>query len=295
MKVGLYQEIKDPSKPEKVELYNAIKRRSDITSVNFIAPNKLKIRVIDGVLTVETGDIFISKETFDLFIIRGGFKNKPLLIEFINFCRASGIKVYDNNFSEIKYLINKKADYVKFALNNIPVPNTYFYSSIDDFQKDNVKFPLVMKPTNTGKGFGVEKVKNLEEVQEILIETERSLEEFMFQDLIDYEHDLRVLVCGEKVLGAMKRIPRQGDFRANFSLGGTVEPFKVTPEIEELALRATKACGLLMSGVDVLVERNNGKLWILEANRTPGLEGITKAMGNEIADQVLEHMILRSN
>jgi glutathione synthase/RimK-type ligase-like ATP-grasp enzyme len=93
----------------------------------------------------------------------------------------------------------------------------------------------------------------------------------------------------------MKRIPRQGDFRANFSLGGTVEPFKVTPEIEELALRATKACGLLMSGVDVLVERNNGKLWILEANRTPGLEGITKAMGNEIADQVLEHMILRSN
>jgi glutathione synthase/RimK-type ligase-like ATP-grasp enzyme len=194
MKVGIYEGLKDPNKPEKVELYNALKRRRDITSIHFIAPNKLKIKFIDGELSIEAGELTISKDNFDLIIIRGGFKNKPLLIEFINFCRACGIKVYDNNFSEIKYLINKKADYVKFALNNIKVPNTYFYSSIDDFQKDNVKFPLVMKPTNTGEGFGVEKVKNLEEVQEILIETERSLEEFMFQDLIDYEHDLRVLV-----------------------------------------------------------------------------------------------------
>jgi RimK family alpha-L-glutamate ligase len=148
-----------------------------------------------------------------------------------------------------------------------------------------------MKTTNTGKGMNIFKVNSYEDIQKILIDKDKKIQDFVLQKIINYEHDLRVLVCGGEVLGCMKRIPQAGDFRANFSLGGSVEPFEITEEIKELAISAAKACELEVSGVDILVEKESGRLWLLEANRTPGLEGITQVIGNKVSDSVVSFML----
>ena len=295
MKVGLYQLKSDLKNPEEFEAYNALKRRSDVEEITFLSPKSLRIVIEDNDVHFFFGAIEVTRENFDVVLLRGGFGNIPTAIELVKFCRAKGIKVFDNGLVNIRYMINKRADNIKLALAGIPTAKTYIFSNIEDIKTANLSLPLVMKTTNTGKGRTIFKVNSIEEIERILIETERELIDYLFQEIIDYEHDLRVIVCGNEVLGAMKRIPKEGDFRANFSLGGTVEPFEASEEIKELAIKAAKACDLKISGVDVLVEKNSNKLWILECNRTPGLEGITQALGNQISDRVVEFMVQNAN
>jgi gamma-F420-2:alpha-L-glutamate ligase len=290
MKIAIYQEIRSTSNPEDFAIFNAIKRHPEVTDVVMLEPKNLRIEINNTGVRFVFNDIELTKENFDYFFVRGGFTSSPTVVELVRHCRRVGIKAFDNNFSEIRYLINKRADNIKFAINDLPIPNSYIFSNLTDIQDLNLTFPLVMKTTNTGKGKNVFKVSSLEEIERILTEKDKQLQAFIFQDIIDYEHDLRVLVAGDEVLGVMKRIPKPGDFRANFSLGGTVEPFTSTPEIDALAVKAAKSCSLLISGVDVLVGKD-GKLWILEANRTPGLEGISQALGGQIADRVVNFMI----
>ena len=290
MKVAIYQNIGASTSPEKFEAYNALKRRTDIEEITFLAPNTLKMMIRDSKISFNISGIDIVEGRFDILILRGGFGNMPNAIEFLKYCRKIGIKVFDNNLEKIRYMINKRSDYIKLANAGISIPDTYVFSDILDMNKSNLEFPLVMKTTNTGKGMNVEKVHNIEEVEQILLNKDKKLSDYIFQKIIDYEHDLRVLVVGEEVVGVMKRIPKPGDFRANFSLGGSVEPFEVNSEIRDIAINAAKACDLMVSGVDVLVDKS-GKLWVLEANRTPGLEGITQALGNEISDKVVDFML----
>lgn len=291
MKVAIYQEMRSQSKAEDFEVYNALKRRSDVESIVFVNPKKLKIKIFDGSISFEVGEITLSEANFDVMLVRGGFTNKPTLIEVVKHCRKNGIKVFDNNFSEIKYLINKRADYIKLAEAGIKIPNTYIFSSEEDFFASNLQYPLVMKTTNTGKGKNIFLVHSNEEVMDICQRLEKDIESFVLQEIIDYKHDLRVLVCGNEVLGCMKRIPKSGDFRANFSLGGRVEVFEASSEIKDLAIKATQACELDIAGVDILVEKNTENLWVLEANRTPGIEGITQAIGQHVSDKVVDFMI----
>lgn len=295
MKIGIYQNKQNDSNPEEFEVYNALKRRADIDSIEFLPPRDLKMTILDGRLSFNFAGVDVTKEKFDVILFRGGFGNVPLAMEFIKFCRRAGIRVFDNNLVNIRYMINKRADNIKLALAGISVPDTYIFSNVEMLREANLQFPLVMKATNTGKGKNVFKVSSIEEIESESTKIDKKLADFLLQEIIDYEHDLRVIVCGDQVLGAMKRIPKAGDFRANFSLGGTVEPFEATEEIKELAIKAAKACDLQISGVDVLVEKNTGKLWILEANRTPGLEGITQALGHDISDKVVEFMLQNAN
>lgn len=293
MKVAIYQSRKEGSSLEEFEVYNALKRRPDIEEIIILDPKTMKMIFKDGVFHLYFGELEILPGIFDYLIIRGGFSSISMTMELVKYCRFLGIKVFDNNLTEIRYLINKKADFIKLARAGVPIPDTYNVSTLEQFIELNLEFPMVLKPTNTGKGAGVIKVSSLEEV-EIFFADETNKEKkwnaYVFEPIIDYEHDLRVLVMGGEVLGTMKRIPRSGDFRANFSLGGTVEPFEAIQEIKDLAIKAAKATGLLISGVDVLVEKT-GKLWVLETNRTPGMEGITKANGNIISEKALQFML----
>ncbi|BDQ04951.1 MAG: hypothetical protein KatS3mg084_0469 [Candidatus Dojkabacteria bacterium] len=290
MKVGLYQSKGDASSLEEFEVYNALNRRHDVEEVIFLSPGKFKLMIESSRLYLNYGEFNIEPGIFDVLIIRGDFASVTNAIVLADYCRSIGIKVFDNNLTRIKYLINKKADYVKLINAGIRVPNTYFFSSLDRFKEANLKFPLVMKPPHTGQGYNVMKVESYDDVERILLELDKSIQKFMFQEMIEYEHDLRVLTAGDEVVGCMKRIPPEGDFRANFSIGGSVEPFQVNDRIKELAIKAMKACDLLVAGVDILIDKK-GEMWLLETNHTPGIEGITQALGRQVADRFTEFMI----
>ena len=98
--------------------------------------------------------------------------------------------------------------------------------------------------------------------------------------------DIRAFVVGDRVVGAMKRQSGPGEFRSNLHRGGTAKKIKITSEERSIAVRACKALGLNVAGVDMLRTGNNSVL--IEVNSTPGLEGIERATGVDIADQIIE-------
>lgn len=97
--------------------------------------------------------------------------------------------------------------------------------------------------------------------------------------------DIRAFVIGDRVVGAMKRQSGPGEFRSNLHRGGTAEKLEITPEEGSVALRACRALGLNVAGVDML--RSSRGPVLIEVNSTPGLKGIEEATGTDIADQII--------
>lgn len=100
--------------------------------------------------------------------------------------------------------------------------------------------------------------------------------------------DIRAFVVDGKVVGAMKRTAKEGEFRSNLHRGGTAEIIKLSKQERETAVAAAKELGLTVCGVDLLPS-NRGPL-ILEVNSSPGLEGIEKATGKDIAKEVVIYL-----
>ncbi len=100
--------------------------------------------------------------------------------------------------------------------------------------------------------------------------------------------DIRALVVGEKVVAAMKRQGAEGDFRSNLHRGGAATVVRITPEERAMVTRAARTMGLNVCGVDLL--RSNHGPVIIEVNSSPGLEGIEKATGLDVAGKIIEFM-----
>jgi RimK family alpha-L-glutamate ligase len=230
----------------------------------------------------------------DVVIARGIFNSLKSIATLLGYLRSKGVKVFDNNISTHLYSIDKVVDIFKLSLAQVPVPNTVYARSFSEYPGhfDKIGFPLVIKATRMGKGAGVFKFDNKESAEEYintLQKGEIQAKSLLIQSFIPYVHDLRVLVIGRTMYG-MKRIPGEGEFRANFSLGGAVEPFPLTNEIKELAADAIKAVGLEVAGVDILIEEN-GKMCVLEVNHTPGFEGMEKATNENIGKVYVDYAL----
>ena len=98
--------------------------------------------------------------------------------------------------------------------------------------------------------------------------------------------DIRCFVIGDKVIAAMKRQALPGEFRSNLHRGGSASIVKLTPEERSTALRAAKTMGLNVAGVDILRSKH-GPL-VMEVNSSPGLEGIEKATGIDVAEKIIQ-------
>lgn len=233
----------------------------------------------------------------DLVIVRGIFSNiKPISV-IIDNIRKSGVRVFDNNFVQHKYSIDKVSDLLKLALNGIPIPKTFYSRDFSEYQKaaEEIGFPVVVKLTRAGKGFSVFKLDSKEKLAEFIDDLElqgREAKSYLMQEFVDYEHDLRCLVIGDNVF-SMKRIPQEGEFRANFSLGGSVKLFELSEEDKKLAISALKTVDMSVGGVDILIGKD-GARYILEVNHTAGFVGMEKATGKNIAQIWLKNAIERA-
>lgn len=98
--------------------------------------------------------------------------------------------------------------------------------------------------------------------------------------------DIRCFVIGGKVVAAMKRQAKDGEFRSNLHRGGKASLVRITPEERSTVSRAAKIMGLNVAGVDIL--RSNHGPVVMEVNSSPGLEGIEAATGKDIAGQIIE-------
>ncbi|EYF04218.1 30S ribosomal protein S6--L-glutamate ligase [Chondromyces apiculatus] len=116
----------------------------------------------------------------------------------------------------------------------------------------------------------------------------------MGQDIVLQEYireskgrDLRVIVVGGRVVACMRRIAKPGEFRSNLHRGGTGGAARLTRADRSVAIKATKAMGLEVAGVDMLEAKSGPK--ILEINSSPGLEGVERATGVDVAGAIITY------
>lgn len=244
----------------------------------------------DGKLIVEGLENFKP----EIIIMREIFKSIKPIATFLKDQQKQGVKIFDNNFLTHLYSINKVTDLMKLAQKGIPVPDAYHLHSFEKFIKaaDEIGYPIVCKLTRTGKGAGIYKFDNSTDFQVFINDLEErdgKPSSYMVQKFVNYKYDLRVLIIGDKVF-CMRRIPGEGEFRANFSLGGSVELFDLDDDGKKLAKDALDAINLSVGGVDVLITEDN-KRYILEVNHTMGFLGMEEATGENIAKMLVEHAI----
>jgi len=172
------------------------------------------------------------------------------------------------------------------------------YANRADATEDLIEFvghaPLIVKVINSTQGKGV-LLAETDKAAESLINAFRDLEtEFLVQEFIKEAGgaDIRCFVIGDKVIAAMERKAMPGEFRSNLHMGGSATVIKLKPEERALAINAAKVMGLDLAGVDI-VRSTRGPL-VLEVNSSPGLEGIERATGKDIAGAIIEHMETRS-
>jgi ribosomal protein S6--L-glutamate ligase len=148
--------------------------------------------------------------------------------------------------------------------------------------------PLVVKLIEGTQGVGVILAETKKAAQAV-IEAFRGLDaNILVQEYIKEAggSDVRCFVVGGKVVASMKRQAGPGEFRSNLHRGGTAEKVKITPEERSTAVRAARTMGLNISGVDVL--RSNHGAVVMEVNSSPGLEGIEKSTGVDVAGKIIE-------
>jgi ribosomal protein S6--L-glutamate ligase len=175
----------------------------------------------------------------------------------------------------------------------IPLPVTGFAHSpqdTDDLIKMVGGAPLVVKLLEGTQGIGVVLAETHNAAESVIKAFKGLNANILVQEFIKEAKgtDLRCLVVGDKVVGAMQRCAKEGEFRANLHQGGTAELVKITPEERMMAVRATKIMGLNVAGVD-LIRSNHGTL-VIEVNSSPGLEGIEKATGKDIAGEIIKFL-----
>lgn len=150
--------------------------------------------------------------------------------------------------------------------------------------------PLVVKLLEGTQGIGVVLCET-QKAAESVIEAFRNLEANILVQAFVAEADgadLRCFVVGNRVVAAMRRTAAPGEFRSNIHRGGQGEKVKLTPEERSIAVRAAKAMNLKIAGVDML-RSNHGPL-VIEINSSPGLEGIEKTTGVDVAGAVIRYV-----
>ncbi|RTQ50777.1 30S ribosomal protein S6--L-glutamate ligase [Hymenobacter gummosus] len=149
--------------------------------------------------------------------------------------------------------------------------------------------PVIIKLLEGTQGLGVVLAETEKAAQSVIEAFHNLKARIIVQEFIAESKgaDLRAFVVNGEVVGAMKRQGKEGEFRSNLHRGGTGKLVKLTRAEKAAALLATKALGLGIAGVDML-QSKRGPL-VLEVNSSPGLEGIEKATGLDIAGKIIEY------
>jgi ribosomal protein S6--L-glutamate ligase len=148
--------------------------------------------------------------------------------------------------------------------------------------------PVVVKLLEGTQGIGVVLAETTRAASSV-IEAFHGLEQnILIQQFIREARgaDIRAIVVGRKVVAAMKRQAVAGEFRSNLHRGGTAKAVRLSSDLRKTALAAARALGLTVAGVD-LIESAEGPM-VMEVNSSPGLEGVEKTTGADVAAAIIE-------
>lgn len=259
-------------------------------SVKVVDPLRCYMRISPGLAEIHYRGRVL--EGFDAIIPRIGasitFYGTAVVRQF------ESMGVYTLNTSDaIQRARDKLRSMQLLSQRGIGLPTTVCADSPDDTE-DLVEMlgepPHVLKLVEGTQGQGVV-LADTRSASLSLAEAFRGVRaNFLMQEFIREARgtDLRAFVVGGKVVAAMLRQAREGEFRSNLHRGGRALRVRLTREERQTALAAAETMGLGVAGVDLL-RSERGPL-VLEVNSSPGLEGIEAASGVDVAGLIIEHM-----
>ncbi len=151
--------------------------------------------------------------------------------------------------------------------------------------------PAIIKLLRGTQGVGVMLASSMAEVQSALNTFWKLGQEIFLQEFVRESEgrDVRALVVGDRVVGAMRRTAKKGEFRSNLHRGGEGTPIELPKAYAEAAVKAARIIGLEIAGVDMLESAAGPK--IMEVNSSPGFRGLEEATRKDIAGWMIEHAV----
>ncbi|GGK32849.1 alpha-L-glutamate ligase [Caldalkalibacillus thermarum] len=284
------------AKPETYEINRLIdEARAQGIDIDVLSPDQFELIVTQD----DRKSVLVNGEVSplpDFLIPRMGAGTTYFALAVIRHLERLGVLTI-NSAQSIDTVKDKLYTHQILAQHNLPVPKTMLakYPVNVDLVEKKLGFPVVVKTLSGSQGSGVflsETKSNFADLMEF-INTNKNKANIILQEFIKSSHgrDLRVITIGGRVVACMQRISKTGDFKANYSRGGHVEPYPLSPEIEWLALETSRILGLDIAGIDLLFDGDHFK--ICEANSAPGFEGIERCCDANIAREIYQFIRVR--
>ncbi len=228
-------------------------------------------------------------QKYDCIYAKGSFRYAPLL-------RSITTAFYDTAYMPIKpntFTIghDKLLTHLALQYYKIPMPNTYILSTVSAAKKilGKVKYPIILKFPQGTQGKGVMFADSFAAASSMLDAIETLKQPFLIQEYVETGgSDIRAIVVGDKVVAAMKRKAAGEEKRANIHAGGKGEPIVLDAHTKKIAVNTAKSIGAEICAVDIL-ETAKGPA-VIEANISPGLQGITAITKIDIADKIAKYL-----
>ena len=193
---------------------------------------------------------------------------------------------------------NKLITSLTLSKHDVPTPKTHFAFSAESAIEliNKTGFPLVLKPIIGSWGRGVFPVRD-EEMANILLEMREESDSplariFYIQEMVKRPpRDLRCIVVGDEIVAAIYRYSAQNEWRTNVARGGKAEAAPITKELEDIALRAARAVGGGVLGVDLMEDEKRGLL-VHEVNNTVEFRGASNVCEGDIAGAIIDYALL---
>jgi len=257
--------------------------------VTLIHPGHCLSKIISGVNGFGGG---LLSAGIRILIPRIGATINEYALSAVRHFQQAGIRVI-NGFESILLAKNKFSCLQTLAAFGVPVPDSYLISNVINLKKaiDALGgYPVVVKTPNGRQGAGIMLVRDRAGAEFVATNLPAHSHGLILQRFIPpgRRRDVRAFVIGEKVVGAVELKPPQGDFRANVHVGGKASSLHIDGYLADLAVKATKALGLEISGTDIIIDAD-GKAAVIEVNYSPGFRGLEACTGIDIASQIVIH------
>lgn len=192
-----------------------------------------------------------------------------------------GIKVVDSRLALAKGR-NKFKNYLLLKQAGLYIPKTELLENAKppEFPSEE----LVIKPLHGKRGEDIHRIKK-SEFQRLLPKLSK-LRQYMVQEFVPIEKELRILVIGSKVSGAFRK--ETMDWVHNIARGAAAKPEPLTPELEQTALKAAVTTQTDIAGIDLAITPKG--FFVLEVNRSPGFRAFEEATGINVAKEIVEYL-----
>ena len=211
-------------------------------------------------------------------------------LEFLGFSVINGFKVGET-------CGNKLLTSLTLAKHKVPTPKTHFAFSAGAVMEviSGTGFPVVLKPIVGSWGRGVYPLRD-DEVANMIVEMREENNNplgriYYIQEMIQRPpRDLRCIVVGDEIIAAVYRYSAENEWRTNVARGGKAENAPITNELEDIALRAARAVGGGVLGVDLMEDKQRGLL-VHEINNTVEFRGASNVSTTDIASAIIDYSV----